>query len=261
MWTWMHVGELQVAVSDGLIRRAELPAFAELQDLLRSLRHEADELAAQAVAQGESVLAQARSAADAMHRQSLSDAAAVQHQAHEQGLAQGLAEAASQWHARHLDAQLQRASELAAHKQLMARIVVAAVERMVRTEPAQALFERALAQVGELLRDASEARLCVNPVDMPCARRAVAEMPMLRNTEVTLHVAADALLAPRSCRFESDLGVLDASLDLQLASLRQAIESACARDGAVPAPAALIDANADGPLERADPTLSTKAEA
>jgi type III secretion protein L len=234
MWAWMHVGDIQVGVSDGLVRRAQMQSFSEVVGLLGSLRQEADGLAAQARAQGEAWLAQAAAEADVLRAQAQADANVLQQQAREAGQAQGLAEAAAQWHARRLDTQWQRSGDLAAQKQIMAQVVVSAVERIVRVEPAHALVERALAQVGDLLRGAAEARLCVHPADVPSAQRAVDALPALRGGEGALQVVGDPTLAPHSCRFESDLGVLDASLDLQLASLRRAIEAACAKAAAVP---------------------------
>lgn len=229
MWVWLHSGGLQVGVEDGLIRRRDLAGFDELQGLLGSLRAEAERLADQARIDAEAMRHEAETAAEAIRRQAHGEADDIRRNAQEQGLAQGLAEAAERWHARRLEAQRQRTQELAAQQQVMASVVVTAVERIVRAEPARALFEQALTQVHDLLREASEARLCVHPGDVASAGEAVQTLPRRAGADVALRVVADASLAPGACRFESDLGVLDASLDLQLASLRRAIDGAQAK--------------------------------
>jgi type III secretion protein L len=68
--------------------------------------------------------------------------------------------------------------------------------------------------------------LRVSPDDAEAAREGLAGVAELQTLGTTVEVQVDASLAPGSCIFESDMGVVDASLSTQLDALRAAMARA-----------------------------------
>jgi type III secretion protein L len=114
-----------------------------------------------------------------------------------------------------------------APEQKLAEIVVMAVQRIIRVEPPDALWRRALQTVQELLQRRGTVTLRVCADDAAHARAAVAGWPTGEPSNgLSVEVRADPTLERGACIFESELGTLDASLDIQLAGMRSALARA-----------------------------------
>jgi len=242
MWIWVAAGDAQLGAEHGLVKRDQLKTFTDSAQLLSTLGDEctrvreegqsrADAVIAEAEAQAETIVrdaeAQAKSIIDGAH-------ATVQSQmkeAYSQGHAEGTAKALDEWHARRLDFALERASAVEPLTQNLAKVVATAIDRIIRTESMQVLFEKCLAQVSDLLRGSTSAMLRVNENDKAAALEAVRRVPQLNSTRVMFDVVSDPSLPPGSSVFESDVGVLDASLDVQLGAIRGALDKALERLG------------------------------
>lgn len=229
MWTWLDLHGSKLGVPHGLLRAGEIERFVEAEAAVGAIREEVDGIRQRAQAEAEALVADAAQRAQQIVEEAEQRAQAVADEAFEEGRARGEAEALEAWHARRLDQALEQAVGFEAQQDALARIVMAGVERVLRAEPARGLFEKALAHVGELMREASGATLRVHPDDEPAAREALATTQGLRAPNARIELVCDTALPPGACLFDSEHGSLDASLQVQLAALRSAIAGACVR--------------------------------
>ena len=234
MMIWLNDSTGSLGVEDGIVRAEDVQHLLTLQDCRRVLAEQQDQLLEAARLQAEALLQQAQQQADTLLDTARRDAERNARLGYEQGRRRAVQE----WQARQIGHALDRGQALRALHQKLAGIVTGAVERIVRTESREALYQRALDSVHGLTHGATSLALRVNPTDYEEARNALAALPEPPHG-VTLQVTADDSLQPGSCVFESDLGVLDASLHTQLHGLRTAMERAVSTamaglDGALP---------------------------
>lgn len=221
MMIWLNDSTGSLGVEDGIVRAEDVQHLLTLQDCRRVLAEQQEQLLESARQQAEALLAQAQQQADTLLDTARREA---EHNAR-LGYEQGRRRAVQEWQARQIGYAIDRGQALRALHQKLAGIVTGAVERIVRTESREALYQRALDSVGGLTHGATSLALRVNPADYEEAHNALAALPEPPHG-VTLQVTADDSLQPGSCVFESDLGVLDASLHTQLHGLRTAMERA-----------------------------------
>lgn len=221
MVIWLNDSTGSLGVEDGIVRAEDVQHLLTLQDCRRVLAEQKDQLLQSAQRQAEALLVQARQQADTL----LDAARREAEQNARMGYEQGRRRAVREWQARQIGYAIDRGQALRALHEKLAGIVTGAVERIVRTESREALYQRALDSVGGLTQGATSLSLRVNPADYDEASNALAALPEPPHG-VTLQVTADDSLQPGSCVFESDLGVLDASLHTQLHGLSTAIDRA-----------------------------------
>jgi type III secretion protein L len=221
MMIWLHDSTGSLGVEDGIVRAEDVQHLLTLQDCRRVLAEQQEQLLQSARLQAEALLDQAQQQADTLLATARSDAERNARMGYEQGRRRAVQE----WQARQIGYAIDRGQALRALHQKLAGIVTGAVERIVRTESREALYQRALDSVHGLTHGATALALRVNPEDYEAASNALAALPEPPHG-VTLQVTADDSLQPGSCVFESDLGVLDASLHTQLHGLHTAMERA-----------------------------------
>lgn len=188
-----------------------------------------------AQAQADELLGTARAQADGW----LAEAQAQREAGYQAGLRQGAEEAAVAWTRQALAGAQASQTALDKQRERLGNIVALAVERLVEQEDRQALFKKALRTIGKLVKDVPLLTLRVHSGDHDAARKALLEVMDQLADAVPIEVVADAALASGSCRFESDQGVIDASLSAQLSAIRRAV-ARVAHDGpAEPEPAAV----------------------
>lgn len=221
MMVWLNDSTGSLGVEDGIVRAEDIQHLLTLQDCRRVLAEQQEQLLHAARQQAEAMLAQARQQAEILLDTARRDAERNARLGYEQGSRRAVQE----WQARQIGYAIDRGQALRALHQKLAGIVTGAVERIVRTESREALYQRALDSVHGLTDGATSLALRVNPADYEEARNALAALPEPPHG-VSLQVMADDSLRPGSCVFESDLGVLDASLHTQLHGLSAAMERA-----------------------------------
>jgi len=199
--------------------------FAELSSLLE---------AAEALeTERENAFAEAQEQVDAAHAEAESRVAAALAEAKEagergyrEGLALGREEAAANWAASALRDGASTKHRLSRQTDRLSTIVALAVERIVEHEDRAALYRQALRTIHKLLKDAPMLTLRVSESERDSAQRAIDSVSLPGNDAPLVELVGDATLAPGSCVFESDMGVVDASLETQLAAVKRAIERA-----------------------------------
>ncbi|MCW7540287.1 type III secretion system stator protein SctL [Aquabacterium sp. A7-Y] len=180
-------------------------------------------------AQRQRVLATAREEAQALLAAAGEEAVRLHAESRERGYQDGLRQAALDWHEQQTGQSLQQARSVQTLHARLAELVTSAVERIVHTEQRGALYQRALKNVQQLTRGATSLTLRVGPADYEEAQDGIAALSSLAMDGLSVEVQVDAALRPGSCIFESELGVLDASLQTQLDGLRAAMERAVQR--------------------------------
>lgn len=193
------------------------------------------------------LLAEAQAVLEAAHARAEAEAAAIVKAAHDEAAellqvaAQQAREEAAQavdrcrmeavheWHRRHADLLCAHADKARENERQLANVVMQAVRRIVDTLPPQAMYVRALASVQPLLRGSETVTLHVAEADQPAAEAAVQGWQQQEDRPFELSVRVDATLTPGACVFQSPLGTLDTSLNVQFAGLAAALDRAVSR--------------------------------
>jgi type III secretion protein L len=222
MAVWLTHGSCTVGLDDGVIRAGDFAVLVPAFRVASTIDAERDRALAAARAQSEVLLADARVRANAL----LAEAKREHDEGMRLGLAQGLEEAAAEWFSQAIEAGEARRRGLLRQSERLSDIVTMAVERVIAQEDRAALFRRSLHTISRLLNDAPLLTLRVAEADLDSARRAVDELVAQAGAAPPIEIAADAEMAVGGCRFESERGVVDASLQTQLEALRRAITRA-----------------------------------
>jgi type III secretion protein L len=233
MLIWSHPGGACLLAERGIVRAHEFGTVLALDGILGHAREEARAMGLLAEQDARHIVDMARQEAAAVLAEARAEAAALCEAATQKageeaarGYADGCQDAVTQWHERFADLQASHAAALAGMEERLAGIVALAVERIVRAEPREALFLRALQGVRDALREAGTARLRVHPQDADAALAAISAEGGVQAEGLQVQVEPDATLAPGACVLESSIGRLDASLDVQLAGVRSALARA-----------------------------------
>lgn len=143
------------------------------------------------------------------------------------GLETGRQAANAEYAARLAHAEAARHVAMHHLKPVLVDVVMQAVELVVHGVDRTHLMAKALESVDMLLHQARWARLKVHPSAVEAARAAVAQRAEAGGAALTLvSVVADKSLGEDGCLFETDVGMADGSLSVQLAALRSAVEAA-----------------------------------
>ena len=170
-------------------------------------------------------LSVAQQEAQCLRREAASEAEALRHRAHEQGLAEGRAEAAEQLAA----IALRSAEVLRRLAALRARSVMRARLAVVQDLRALGLAAAARPQAARVVRSEAFLVLRVPPEHESAAREALAALLSEGGLPGAVELVADPALADHACVMESESGVVSAGLDVQLAAIGRAVSAAVAR--------------------------------
>jgi type III secretion protein L len=140
-------------------------------------------------------------------------------EAYRKGLAQAELEAARRWTSIEVD----RKALIESMRPALAELVFEAVTKLAKGLDREALLRQALELLQGSLRAASWARLHVHPEAIEVAESALDDFARRTGLGRLARVIADDTLPATGCRFESDVGSVDVSLDTQLQAIRGAL--------------------------------------
>lgn len=175
-----------------------------------------------AIAQADELLEQARARDALLHRQALEAC----EQARRRGLQEGLAQAEAQWATRLAQAAVARRVALRDLAPALVEMVVDATAVVLRGANRRQLMASALQAVDGLLKQARWARLRVHPSQADAAHETLSEFDARHGAAGIVTVVPDPSVQMTGCIFETDVGIADVGLDVQLATIRQALETA-----------------------------------
>ena len=126
-----------------------------------------------------------------------------------------------------------RLASAAAAKQLalvdlsptLVNIVSEALSLLLKDADRSQLLSSSFDAVSGLLKKAQWAELRVHPSQVDMARNALSQSSVSRSALALVTVVANATLKPDDCIFETDVGIADASLSVQLQTIITAFES------------------------------------
>ena len=235
MAVWLTHGSRTVGFDDGVIRARDHAQLVEAGQVLELAVAERDRMLALARSQADALLESAREEAASL----VAEAQASFEGAYTSGLERGLHDAAAQWAGQALDVADANRRSLHRQSERLSTLVSMAVERVIDQEDRAGLFRRSLRTIMKLVKDVPLLTMRVPESDVEHARRALEAMQPQLGAAMTIEVVGDRGLQPGACRFESDQGVVDASLDTQLAALRRAVDRAAGQmvlEDTAPAP-------------------------
>jgi type III secretion protein L len=237
IWLRQHAAEplecgarLGVGVEGEVVRREALARLVELDQGYLALQQQHREVLASAHDEAAALLARAaddaRGLRDAAQREF--DGAATR------GFEAGRHDALAEWYGHTARILAQRHAMQTSLSTRIAELVVAAVEKIVVAESPAALFARAAQALERIVDGGSYLRVRVHPDQREEAvlafERVAAHWHEL-GQRVPLTVSADRTLALGACLCETDIGSIDASLEVQLDAIRTAVARAAQRAG------------------------------
>ncbi len=239
MAVWLRTGDLDLGIDDGILRGADFATLVELCQLNRQ--------AAERLARAGDEAAQIVSQALEQARQEIESARSEGERIRAEALERGLREAAERWAeemaAKAFEAHvgIQRASDR------LAELVSLAAQRVIEVEDRDGLYRRALRTVRSLTGDSKTLTLHIGSDDADYARSVIGQLAQEIGVPVPVDIKVDHRLRAGGCVLESDHGVIDASLGLQIEAVKLAIGRA--------ARAALARGDAEVPPAGARPAM------
>ncbi|HEY4353264.1 MAG TPA: type III secretion system stator protein SctL [Paraburkholderia sp.] len=217
-----------VGVDGEIVRRETLAQLVELDDGYEMLRRQKDDVLAAAHREAGRIVAAAADEAAAFR----ADAQREFDTGRERGYDAGRREALAQWYGQTAQLLAQRREIQASLRERIAALVVAAVEKIVVNEQPAALFARASDAVDRIIGDGSHLRIRVNPDQREAAAQEFARVATdwrERGRPVPVTVIGDPSLEVGACICDTDIGSIDASLDVQIGAVRSAVARALRR--------------------------------
>ncbi|WPB57942.1 FliH/SctL family protein [Xylophilus sp. GOD-11R] len=217
MAVWLKCGRVDVAFEDDIIPHEAMESLASIEGLEAAAADLLAAMKATAQAEAADIVARAQTEATALIDKAREDAAASRRL----GYAQGRRDAVRQWHA---DARRQReraAGRFGSTRETLADMVSQATASLVQNE-SSTYMSAALQALDALAERDLALTVAIHPDDQAVAQEAIDRMkPLWREGTVVKLVLSDQ--AERGhCICESAQGYVDASLSVQLATLRQA---------------------------------------
>lgn len=215
MAVWLRSANELIGVEDGIVRNAD---FAELLEAC-----ELNTRAAQALARAGEEAAHIVASAIERAEENLLDAERRGEVIKAEAYATGLREAAERWCEEMVEKAFEAQVTMRKASERLAELVSLAAQRVLEAEDKEGLYRRALRTVREVAKDSKSLVLHIGAADIEHARSVVALIAADMNIDVPLEIKVDTNLPTGGCVLESDYGVIDASLGLQIEAVKAAI--------------------------------------
>jgi type III secretion protein L len=215
---WIRSGELELGVSDGVLRQAH---FAQVVDICGLTTLAANKLS-QASDRASVIVAEALLDAEKRIAAANLESTSIRADAKQQGLRDAAERWAQEMAEKAFDAQ--RSMQCASDR--LAELVSLATQRVIEVEDKEGLYRRALRTVRHLADGSKTLVLHIGADDADYARSVVGQLTQELGIAIPLEVKVDARLSTGGCVLESDYGVIDASIGLQIQAVKRAITKA-----------------------------------
>ena len=209
-------------IAGDVLRREDLATIVDVDAVYVEMRKQCDAALDAARAQAQAIVDDAKARADELRAHAQDEYASASRRGYDDGFTQALTD----WHGRAVHAHANAQSLGRRQRDRLAELVALAAEEIVASTDPAALFARAAATVERIAADGSPLDVWVHPSDLATASAAFNEVARGwrdAGRAVRLQVRTDVALAPGTCVCDTDLGIVDASLSLQLAAMRGAL--------------------------------------
>ena len=184
--------------SGKIIRAADYASLSEAAEIIAQARHEADEI---------------RQLADKEHAEEK-----------KRGFAEGTVEALSRRDQMVLETTLKGVEYLGSLEHSVGQIVIRALERILGEMDQKEMIFKIVHLALQSLRTERRVEILVHPSQTAYLQQRLDELRARYPSIGQLEPVPDASLAPSGCILRSDMGTIDASLETQLASIRNALQ-------------------------------------
>jgi type III secretion protein L len=214
-----------VGVADDVVRGEHLATLVDIDAGYRAMQEQCAAALDAAREHAKAIVDEAQAQANALSARAQEDYASAAQRGYDAGRQQALTD----WHERSIHTNERGRTIAWRHRERLTELVALAVEQIIGAADPQALFTRAAMTVERIVADGSPVHVLVHPADLAAATAAFSEVALgwrEAGRAVRLQVRADTTLAPGACVCDTDLGTVDASLSLQLATMREALSRA-----------------------------------
>lgn len=218
MAIWLKAGQQAIGVDSGIIRNSDFAALVDASNIAI----QAEEVLAAAGHEAVGILAHAHEQAKKIRSKAEIDGKKIRDEA----FIKGTQEAASRWMEEVASKTINAHDSMLRASGRLAELVSIATQRVLETEDKDGLYRRALRTVKQLTGDSKTLTLHVGPADHEYAESVIEGIAFEVGMQIPLDIKIDPRLAQGGCVLESDNGVLDASLGLQIETVKLAITKA-----------------------------------
>lgn len=226
MVVWLRQDRHGIAIPDGVVRTAAWLHVGSLDESYRAIARGQALLMGEAQKQAQAVIEAAHEQAEQIRQDAQEAARNLQEEAYLSGRQAGIEE----WAQRLLQTSLQSHQQLKQQRERMARMVLAAVEKIAPLQDPQGVYRQVLRMLSKSMQAVRYVTVRVCPQELAHAETALRELARGSAIGKLIEVSADERLGAGSCLVESDQGIIDLSLDSQLKALRNAILTSLGSD-------------------------------
>lgn len=219
MVVWLRREKDAVGLPDGVIRRASLVDICALDTAFQAVENVRVGVLADAQQQAQVIVQAATKEGETIRLQAEEEAQML----FEQARAEGFAAGAEQWNSDVLRSARGSHEQMRQQRERMARIVIAAVEKVVPLQDPQGIYRQVLKMLSKSVQAVRYVTVRVCPQELAHAQLTLRELADGSPLAKLIEVVADERLARGACLVESDQGIVDLSLESQLNALRAAI--------------------------------------
>jgi type III secretion protein L len=227
MVVWLRRDKEGIAIPDGIIRRDDWLHVGSLDESFLSIEAQRAAILDEAREQAERILEAASEQADQIRQ----DAEESAHRLYDEAYESARQSAIDEWAAALLNSSLETHKQLRQQRERMARIVLAAVEKIVPLQDSQGTYRQVLRTLSKSMQDVRYVTVRVCPEELAYAETALRELAKNSALGKLIEVAGDDRLSQGACLVESDQGVIDLSLNSQIKALRAAVALSIHQDG------------------------------
>ena len=218
---WLRADTPTIGFPDGVIRRDDWLRVVDLDAAILAV----DEMRASMMVEAEIKSREILEAAHAQAQQTIDNADAQADSIFEEARLQGFQSGADQWAENGLRAVRKADEQLRGERARMAKIVVAAVEKIIPLQDPQGIYKQVLRVLSKSIQAVRYVSVRVSPEDVASAQAAFNELSQGSVFAKLIEVVGDDSVTRGACLVESDQGIIDLSLSSQLEALRVAISA------------------------------------
>lgn len=219
MAVWLRRDSPTIGVPGGVIRRDDWLQVVELDAAFLAVDALRNAVLAEAEAEARDRIAMA----DAQVQQTIENANVHANTIFEEARLHGYQSGLEEWTAVSLQAVRQADEQLRSERARMAKLVVAALEKIIPLQDPQGIYKQVLRVLSKSIQAVRYVSVRVCPEDVALAQAAFNELSQGSFFAKLIEVVGDDSVTRGACLVESDQGIIDLSLNSQLDALRVAI--------------------------------------
>ncbi|SAL05836.1 type III secretion system protein HrpB [Caballeronia calidae] len=211
-------------VESGVVKQSDFARLEELDALLESISQDRERILDDARKQAQSILSEA----DKRAAQITTEAKDIFDCAYDNGYEAGHQELVRCWYARATSSAVEQRRLVESFRERLATLVGNAIEKILLITDREAHFSKVALTLQHQIDATTLLQVRVNPKDVEVARSVferLAAQCREAGQAIRIIVDGDATLAAGACICESDIGVLDASLNTQIAAIQAATQN------------------------------------